>query len=64
MENTFFDEDFIQNTRFVFCPCCKNQFKVSLEQTEIFCSECGETFLTEPQTNFPEDFVWYPEQMY
>jgi protein-arginine kinase activator protein McsA len=64
MENTFFDEDFIKNIRLVLCPSCKTEFKVSLEQTEIFCYECGESFYAEPAMNFPEDFVWHPSEKY
>jgi len=63
MENTFFDEELIKTKRLVFCPHCKTNFKVTLEQVEIIC-DCGEKFCTESIVSFPEDFVWHPSEKY
>jgi hypothetical protein len=63
MENTFFDEELLGTNYLVFCPNCKNSFKVGLENIEIVC-ECGEEFCAEPITSFTEDFVWHPSERY
>lgn len=63
MENTFFDEDLVNSKRLVFCPRCKTEFKISLEQVEINC-ECGEDFCADIIFSFPEDFVWHPSERY
>jgi len=60
---TFFDDEFVKNSKTVSCPCCKKQFKIDLNDTEVFCNECGEHFEVE-LNGFSEDFVWCPKQKY
>jgi len=64
MEKTFFDDEFVKNNKIVLCPACSKEFKVDLEDTEIFCDECGETFDIESIGTYPEDFVWHPSEEY
>ena len=63
MGETFFDDEFIQSSKIVFCPSCNNQFKIDLHNTEVLCDECGESFEVE-LSETSEDFVWCPGQKY
>jgi transcription elongation factor Elf1 len=63
MEETFFDDEFVKNSKIVSCPFCKKQFKIDLNNTEVFCDDCGEKFEVE-LNGFSEDFVWCPKQKY
>lgn len=63
MEETFFDDEFVKNSKTVSCPSCKKQFKIDLNNSEVFCNECGECFEVE-LNEFSEDFVWHPTQKY
>ena len=63
MEDTFFDDEFVKNSKIVSCPCCKKCFKVDLNNTELFCNDCGEQFEVELNA-ISEDFVWHPTQKY
>ena len=57
MEETFFDEEFVKNSKIVSCPCCNKQFKVGLNNIEVFCNECGNHF--EVKLNeISDDFVY------
>jgi transcription elongation factor Elf1 len=63
MEQTFFDEEFVKNSKIVSCPNCNKKIKVDLNNSEVFCSECGEHFEVE-LNGISEDFVWHPNQKY
>jgi len=64
MEKTFFDDEFVKNIRTVLCPSCNKEFTIGLEDTEIFCDDCGEFFDVELIESYPEDFVWHPSEEY
>lgn len=62
MQKAFFDE-ILRNTKKISCPNCNKEAEVSVEDTEFFCEECGESF--EIGSNISsEDFVWHPSEKY
>jgi len=63
MQKNFFDEC-LKATKTISCPKCKKEIEVNVEDNEIFCEECGETFETEQLNPFSEDFVWLPSEKF
>lgn len=63
MGQTFFDDEFIKSSKIVVCPCCNNEFKIDLHNTEVTCDECGQSFEAELNET-TDNFVWCPGQKY
>ena len=62
MQKAFFDE-ILKNTKTISCPKCNKEVEASIEDTEFFCEECGESFGMVSNIS-SEDFVWHPSEKY
>jgi len=62
MQKAFFNES-LKSTKTISCPKCKKEVEISMEDSEFFCEECGESFELE-QNTFSDDFVWHPSEKY
>jgi len=64
MESTFFDEELVKNSKkVVVCPHCNREFKIALNDTEVFC-ECGEKIDSDIISLESDEFVWHPSGIY
>lgn len=63
MQKNFFDENILKNTKIISCPNCKKEIEVNIEDNEIVCEECGESFEFEMNIS-SEDFVWHPSERF
>ena len=63
MEKSFFDEEFLKNTRLVMCSKCEKQIKIDINDEFAFCDECGEEIPVNT-LEMPEDFLWHPNRKY
>ena len=64
MIKNIFNDDLIKNSRLVLCPTCDVELRVSLEEEEFECDECGKCSGLCPEGSYPEEFVWHPRRKF